>query len=164
MGDFFLTKLPVGHSILSMAPAFTSLHSEPALDAAVAAGVGEARRQCAAMSWLLSDIYSPASFQKLSEASRLYALRLCGLDAGSRGAAAQATRIHAHLTSHHPHSPDRAAAAEGAAAVEAATLDAVVAPATDQAAPAAAAQAARWQRMSDGGAARLATHASSDLP
>ncbi len=54
------------------------------------------------MSWLLSDIYSPASSQKLSEASRPYALRLCGLDTGSRGAAAQATRIHAHLTSHHP--------------------------------------------------------------
>jgi hypothetical protein len=104
MGDLFFTKLPAGHAILSMtrAAAFTSLNSEPALDVAVAAGVGEALRQYAAMSWLLSDVHSPASFQKLSAASRLYAPRLCGLDAGSRGAAAQATRIHAHLTSHHP--------------------------------------------------------------
>jgi hypothetical protein len=70
MGDFFLTKLPAGHAILSMtrAAASTSMNSEPAFGAAVAAGVGEARRQCAAMSWLLSDVYSQASFQKLSAA------------------------------------------------------------------------------------------------
>jgi hypothetical protein len=107
MGDYFFTKLPAGHAILTMtrAAASTSMNNEPAFGAAVAAGVDEARRQCAAMSWLLSDVYSPASFQKLSAASRLYALRLCCLDAGpagSRGAAAQAARIHAHLTSHHP--------------------------------------------------------------
>jgi hypothetical protein len=56
MGDFFLSKLPAGHVILSMtrAAASTSLSQEPAFGATVAAGVDEARRQCAAMSWLLS--------------------------------------------------------------------------------------------------------------
>jgi hypothetical protein len=100
MSEFFFTKLPAGHAILTMtrAAAFTSLNNEAAFGAVVAAGVDEARRQCAAMSWLLSDVYSQATFQKLPAASRLYALRLCGLDAGSRWAAAQAACIHAHLT------------------------------------------------------------------
>ena len=87
---------------MTLAAADTSLSNEPAFGAAVAPGVDEARRQCAAMSWLLSDIYSQATFQKLTAASRLYALRLCGVNAGSRGAAAQATRLHAHLIAHHP--------------------------------------------------------------
>jgi hypothetical protein len=105
MGDFFLSKLPVGHAILSMtrAAASTSLSQEPAFGAVVAATVDEARRQCAVMSWLLSDLYSQAAFTKLSTQARVYALQLCGLDAGPRGgAAAQAARIHAHLTTHHP--------------------------------------------------------------
>jgi hypothetical protein len=104
MGDFFLSKLPAGHAILSMtrAAASTSLSQEPAFGAAVAVGVDEARLQCAAMSWLLSDVYSQATFLKLSAPARAYALQLCGLDVNPRGAPAQAARIHAHLTTHHP--------------------------------------------------------------
>jgi hypothetical protein len=103
MGVFFITKLPAGHAILSMtrAAASSSLTNESAFGAVIAPGVDETRRQCAAMSWLLSDIYSQANFQKLTAASRVYALQLCGLDAGGR-AAAQAARLHAHLIAHHP--------------------------------------------------------------
>jgi hypothetical protein len=47
MGDFFVTKLPVGHAIRTMtrAAADTSLSNEPAFGAVVAPGVDEARRR-----------------------------------------------------------------------------------------------------------------------
>jgi hypothetical protein len=103
MGDLFLSKLPVGHAICTMtrAAASASLAQEPAFGAAVAPTVDEARRQCAAMAWLLSDVYSQPAVAKLAQPARLYLLKLCGLDATQRGAAAQAASLHTHLAAHH---------------------------------------------------------------
>ncbi len=47
MGDFFFSKLQVGHAIrtMSRAAALASLSQEPAMDTAVAASVDAARRR-----------------------------------------------------------------------------------------------------------------------
>jgi hypothetical protein len=81
--------------------ASASLSQEPAFGAAAAATVDEARRQCAAMAWLLSDVYSQSAVAKLTQPARVYLLQLCGLPSNLRGAAAQAAGLHTHLVAHH---------------------------------------------------------------
>jgi hypothetical protein len=64
MGDYFFNKLPTGHAIrsLSLVAATTSLGTEPTVAGAVSTTVDDASRQCAAITWLLSDVYSTNHF------------------------------------------------------------------------------------------------------
>jgi hypothetical protein len=84
MGDHFFTKLPVGHAIrsFSLAAATTSLSNEPTVACAVGATVDDARWQCTAIAWLLSDVYSKAAVLALPPPSRTYLIKLLGLTAG----------------------------------------------------------------------------------
>jgi hypothetical protein len=104
MGDYFFNNLPVGHAIrtLSLAAATTSLGTEPAVAGAVGPTVDDARRQCAAVSWLLGDDYSKAAVLALPAASRNYLLKLLNLSYAPRTANAQADRIANHRATHHP--------------------------------------------------------------
>ena len=104
MGDFFFSKLPVGHAIRTMtrAAASASLQQEAAMGSDVAASADGARQQCAAMAWALSDVYSVSAVRKLPSAARVYLLQLFGLSVSPRSASAQADRIEAHRTLHHP--------------------------------------------------------------
>jgi hypothetical protein len=115
MGDHVFSKLPVGHAIrsLSLAAATTSLGNEPIVTGAVGTTADIARRQCAAIAWLLSDVYPKAAVLVLPPPSRTYLIKLLGLTAGPRTAAAQTDRIAAHRAAHHPELAD--GAADGAA-------------------------------------------------
>ncbi len=103
MGDYFFNNLLVGHAIrtLSLAAATTSLGTEPAVAGAVGPTVDDARRQCAAVSWLLGDDYSKAAVLTLPVASRNYLIKLLGLPSAPRTANAQADRIANHRATHH---------------------------------------------------------------
>jgi hypothetical protein len=111
MGDYFFNELPTGHAIrsLSLAAATTSLGIEPTVAGAVGTTVDDARRQCAAITWLLSDVYSKAAVLALPQQSRNYLIKLLGLPAGPRTAETLATRITAHQFAHHPELDDGAA-------------------------------------------------------
>ena len=104
MGDYFFNKLPTGHAIrtLSLAATTTSLGNEPAVAGAVGTTVDDAHRQCAAVIWLLSDVFSKAAVLALPLPSRNYLIKLLGLPPAHRAADAQADRITAHQFAHHP--------------------------------------------------------------
>ena len=101
----------MGHVIrsLSLAAATTSLGNEPTVAGAVGTTVDYARRQCAAIAWLLSDVYSKPAVLALPPPSSTYLIKLLGLTAGPRAAEAQANRIAVHRTTHQPELADGAA-------------------------------------------------------
>jgi hypothetical protein len=104
MSDFFFSKLPVGHAIRTMTrtSASASLLQESAMGTGVASSADAARQQCAAMAWVLSDVYSVTAVRKLPQAARAYLLQLFGIDPSPHTPALQAARIEAHRALHHP--------------------------------------------------------------
>ena len=94
MENHFFSKLPHGHVIRSIAKAaaITKLQSEPMVVAAPADNVEDLRRQCAAVVWVLSDVYSLDAVVKLPPAARTFLLKLFGPHSGG-AARAQARRI-----------------------------------------------------------------------
>ncbi len=105
-GDYFFQLLPASNAIRSMnlAAARASLGNEPTFTSAVGATTSEARLQCAALSCVMGPSYSLAADKALPAAVRTYLITNFGLPAQpcSGRAAAQAGRIDAHGTTHHP--------------------------------------------------------------
>ena len=101
MSDYFFSKLPQGHAIRSIAKpaAATSIRAEAMVTAAPDNSVDGLRRQCAAVVWVSSDVYSVDAVEKLAAADRSYLLKLFGLPAGG-ASKAQAQRIDAHVKLH----------------------------------------------------------------
>jgi hypothetical protein len=86
----------------------------PTAISAVGTSADNARRQCASIAWLLSDVYSKAAVLALPTQSSTYLVKLLGLTSGARSAAAQADSVDAHRSAHHSKLAD--GAADGAAA------------------------------------------------
>ena len=103
MTNFFFSKLPQGHAILTIAraAALTTIQAEAMVVAAPASTIDDLRRQCAAIVWVSSDVYSVEAIEKLSVPDRAYLLKLFGLGSGGTSKA-QARRIHVHIQSHRP--------------------------------------------------------------
>ena len=76
MENHFFSKLPHGHAIRSIAKAaaITKLRSEPMVIAASADNVDDLRRQCAAVAWVMSDVYSLDAVVKLPLAAPAFYL------------------------------------------------------------------------------------------
>lgn len=117
MSDFFFSKLPQGHAIRSIAKpaATTSIRAEAMVTAAPDSNVDRLRRQCAAVVWVSSDVYSVDAVEKLAAADRTYLLKLFGLSAGG-GSKAQAQRIDAHVKLHRPGADSHPSANNGGGA------------------------------------------------
>jgi hypothetical protein len=103
MSDFFFSKLPQGHAIRSISKqaATTSIQAEALVVAAPDSSVDGLRRQCAAVVWVSSDVYSLEAVEKLHPAERSFLLKLFGLPGGG-ASKAQARRIDDHVQQHRP--------------------------------------------------------------
>ena len=84
MADFFLSRLPAGHAVrdIARATATTTIRNEKMVVAAPEALVTALRRQCAAVIWVRSDVYSLENLEKLQLTDRAFLLKLFGLPAG----------------------------------------------------------------------------------
>ena len=98
MADFFFSKLPQGHAIrsISKSAATNSIRAEALVVAAPDGTVDGLRRQCAAVVWVSSDVYSVDAIEKLKPPERAFLLSLFGLQAGGTSKA-QARRIDEHI-------------------------------------------------------------------
>ena len=103
MTNFFFSKLPQGHAIRTIvrAAALSTIQAEAMVVAAPASHIDDLRRQCAAVVWVSSDVYSIEAVEKLSAPDRAYLLKLFGLGGGGTSKA-QARRIDVHIQSHRP--------------------------------------------------------------
>jgi hypothetical protein len=103
MGDYFLQLLPSGHAIRTMTivAARASLGNEPTLGEPVGATVDVARQQMRG-DILGSGCQFSTAVIALPAASRIFLLELFGLPVAPSSKAAQAARIDAHRTAHHP--------------------------------------------------------------
>jgi hypothetical protein len=117
MTNFFFSKLPQGHAIRTIvrAAALSTIQAEAMVVAAPASHIDDLRRQCAAVVWVSSDVYSIEAVEKLSAPDRAYLLKLFGLGGGGTSKA-QARRIDVHIQSHRPAAAAPNAAGAGGAA------------------------------------------------
>ena len=101
MADFFISRLPAGHPVkdIARAAATTTIRNEKMVVAAPESLVSALRRQCAAVIWVRSDVYSLKNLEKLNLTDRAFLLKLFGLPAGGT-AKIQAKRIDDHVAKH----------------------------------------------------------------
>ena len=101
MADFFISRLPAGHPVkdIARAAATTTIRNEKMVVAAPESLVTALRRQCAAVIWVRSDVYSLKNLEKLNLTDRAFLLKLFGLPAGGT-AKIQAKRIDDHVAKH----------------------------------------------------------------
>ena len=116
MENHFFSKLPHGHAIRSIAKAaaITKLRSEPMVIAAPADNVDDLRRQCAAVAWVMSDVYSLDAVVKLPLAARAFYLSCLASRLGVRrgyklGASTCMLLLFAHVSAGRRPTPARAA-------------------------------------------------------
>ena len=120
MENHFFSKLPHGHAIRSIAKAaaIAKLRSEPMVISDPADNVDDLRRQCAAVVWVMSDVYSLDAVAKLPLAARAFLLKLFGLPLGG-AEGTQSRRIDVHVASFRPRAGGQATdASESSATAE----------------------------------------------